>query len=312
MPSTIVISQRAGGTSIQFDRGKWSGSSSYVITDSTGAKLTAAGILADSAVVAKLFPTEYGGSGGAITDQGSYFSGLVTSPTFDLKMVDDGGFVWEATVNFASQTGDNGGATTDNKVEREVGFIAIEYSLSGEPVDIWRANTNVPPISGGSIADPGDNDIGGTKVDSAGEPISTFVNVARVTVRNVISGRPGSAGKPIIPLAYINRRNDANFSIGPYSFLKDTLLFTGCNISRVGPSTYEIVYSFSYDSKYHLRQIAKKNADTGQIECSKSTDTCTSSFTAVSTGETARARCVYWRQPFPGTATFTLLGMTTT
>ena len=81
MPSTIVISQRAGGTSIQFDRGKWSGSSSYVITDSTGAKLTAAGILADSAVVAKLFPTEYGGSGGAITDQGAYVSGLVTSPT---------------------------------------------------------------------------------------------------------------------------------------------------------------------------------------------------------------------------------------
>ena len=138
------------------------------------------------------------------------------------------------------------------------------------------------------------------------------MNVARITVRNVISGRPGSAGKPIIPLAYINRRNDANFSIGPYSFLKDTLLFTGCNISRVGPSTYEIVYSFSYDSKYHLRQIAKKNADTGQIECSKSTDTCTSSFTAVGTGETARARCVYWRQPFPGSADFTMLGMTTT
>ena len=62
----IVISQRAGGTTIQFDRGKWSGSASYVITDSAGAKLTAAGILADATVVAKLFPTEYGGSGGAM------------------------------------------------------------------------------------------------------------------------------------------------------------------------------------------------------------------------------------------------------
>ena len=311
MPSTIVISQRAGGTSIQFDRGKWSGSASYVITDSTGARLTSAQILSDSAVIAKLFPVEYGGSGGAITDQGGYFSGLVTSPTFDLKMVDDGGFVWEATVSFASQTGDNGPQTTDNKVEREVGFVAIEYSLSGEAVDVWRTNTLVPPLTGGTIANPGDNDIGGSKVDSAGEPISTFVNVARVTVRNVISGRPGSAGKPIIPLTYINQRNSAAFSIGPYSFPQDTLLFTGCNISRVGPSTYEIVYSFSYDAKYHLRQIAKRNADTGQIECSKVSDTCLGSFTAVSTGETARARCVYWRQPFPGTANFSALGMVT-
>jgi hypothetical protein len=154
MPSTIVISQRAGGTSIQFDRGKWSGSSSYVITDSTGAKLTAAGILADSAVVAKLFPTEYGGSGGAITDQGAYFSGLVTSPTFDLKMVDDGGFVWEATVNFASQTGDNGGATTDNKVEREVGFIPAGPAAPASRSSRWRTSTGATTRTSRSAPTP--------------------------------------------------------------------------------------------------------------------------------------------------------------
>jgi len=301
MPSTIVISQRAGGTSIQFDRGKWSGSSSYVITDSTGAKLTAAGILADSAVVAKLFPTEYGGSGGAITDQGAYFSGLVTSPTFDLKMVDDGGFVWEATVNFASQTGDNGTNVIDNKVEHEPGFIAIEYSAQGEPVDIWRAGATAPA----NKSNPADTDIGGTKVDSGGEPISTFNNVARVTVRNVITGRPTP------PLGYINRRNSNSCTIGPYSFAAHTLLFTGCNITRTGSSTYEIVYSFAYDENFHLRQIAKKSAETGDVVKSAKSDTCGGTPTAPPSGETSHASCVFWRQPFPNYIAFPPTGMNT-
>jgi len=300
--STIVISQRAGGTSIQFDRGKWSGSSSYVITDSTGAKLTAAGILADSAVVAKLFPIEYGGSGGAITDQGSYFSGLVTSPTFDLKMVDDGGFVWEATVNFASQTADNGTATQDNKVEREVGFTSIEYSLGGEPVDVYR----VKPTAPANISNPADTDIGGTKVDNGGEPISIFNNVARVTVRNV------KAGRPTPPLSFINKRNNNSYSIGPYSFPADTLLFTGCNITRVGPATYEIVYSFVYDSLCHLRQIAKKRADNGEVLKAGKTSTCASPPVLVAEGanEPSHAVCVYFRQPFQDVAAFSGIGMT--
>jgi len=298
--STIVISQRAGGTSIQFDRGKWSGSSTYVITDSTGAKLTSTQILSDSAVVSKLFPVEYGGTGGAITDQGAYFSGLVTSPAFDLKMVDEGGFVWEATVNFASQTADNGTTTQDNKVEREVGFTSIEYSLGGEPVDVYR----VKPTAPANISNPADTDIGGTKVDNGGEPISIFNNVARVTVRNV------KAGRPTPPLSFINKRNSASFNIGPYSFPQDTLLFTGCNITRVGPATYEIVYSFVYDSLCHLRQIAKRSAENGEVVKGSKTSTCGSTPTAPGAGEPSHAVCVFFRQPFQDVAAFSGIGMT--
>jgi hypothetical protein len=144
MPVNINIAQRAGGTIINFERGKWSGSAQYVITEAAAQALTASDILGSSSVIAKLFPTEYGGSGGAITDQGLFFSGRVTQPSFSLAMVDDGGYVWQATVTFDSQTADNGTSTTDNKVEREVGFTAIEYSLSGEGVDVWRVGATAP------------------------------------------------------------------------------------------------------------------------------------------------------------------------
>lgn len=299
MPTTITISQAVGGTSITFDRGKWSGAAQYVIKEAAGQQLTASQILADSGVIAKLFPVEYGGSGGAITDQGGYFSSRVTSPAFTLAMLDDGGYVWMATVNFDSKTADNGTTTQDNKVEREVGFTAIEYAVNAEPVDVFRVGATAPA----NFSTPADTDIAGTKVDSGGEPITAFTNVARVTVRNVVAGRPNP------PLSYVNTRNSASFTIGPYSFPADTLLFTGCSITRVGAATYEIVYSFVYDQVAHLRQIARKGPD-GQVVKGKKTDTCGAAPTTVPDNEQSHALCVAWRQPFPTTTAFSGIGMT--
>lgn len=302
MPLTINIAQRAGGTTINFDRGKWSGTAQYVIKEAAGQKLTASDILSDTSVggvVSKLFPVEYGGSGGAITDQGLYFSPLVTQPSFSLSMQDDGGYVWIATVSFDSKTADNGTTSTDNKVEREVGFTAIEYSLSGEATDVYRVGATAPT----NKSTPADTDIGGTKVDSGGEPITYFNNVAKVTVRNV------KAGRPTPPVSYINTRNNAAFTIGPYSFPEDSLLFTGCSITRVGAATYEIVYSFVYDSGFHLRQIAKRGPD-GQVIKGKKTDSCGSAPTAVPDNEMSNALCVFARQPFPSRSTFADIGMT--
>jgi hypothetical protein len=129
-----------------------------------------------------------------------------------------------------------------------------------------------------------------------------------VTVRNVIVGRPTP------PLSYINRRNSNSFSIGPYSFSADTLLFTGCSISRVGSSKYEIVYSFAYDEKFHLRQIAQRNADNGEVVKGGIGSTCADPpvLVARAGNKTSHAVCVYWRQPFPDTTTFPPSGMFTT
>jgi len=308
----ITIAQKPNGTSISFDRGKWQGSSAYVIRDDAGAQLNAGQIMSDTNVNAKLGPSDMGGSSGALDEldgagvSGSaiYFAGRLRQVGFDLKQVDDGGYVWEAVVHFDSSVGDSTGTITpvDARNEGQPSFIAIEYSVQGEPVDIWRAGATAPS----NKSTPADTDIGGTKVDSGGEPISSFNNVARVTVRNVIVGRPTP------PLGFINRRNNNSYSIGPYSFPADTLLFTGCNISRVGSSTYEIVYSFAYDEKFHLRQIAKKSAENGEVVKSAKADTCGGTPTAPPSGQTSHASCVFWRQPFPDTTTFPPTGMFTT
>ena len=311
----ITIAQKPNGTTVTFDRGKWQASSAYVITDSAGAQLNAGQIMSDTTVNAKLGPSDMGGSSGALDEldgsgvSGSaiYFAGRLRQVGFDLKQVDDGGYVWEAVVHFDSSVGDSTGTITpvDARNEGQPSFIAIEYSVQGEPVDIWRNGSSMTMPSYKSY--PAEDDISGTKVDSGGEPISTFNNVARVTVRNVIVGRPTP------PLSFINKRNSNGFAIGPYTFPADTLLFTGCNISRVGSSTYEIVYSFAYDSNFHLRQVAKKRADNGEVLKAGKTSTCANPPVLAAEGpnETSRAVCVYWRQPFPDTTTFPPTGMFT-
>jgi len=303
----ITIDQKPNGTTVTFDRGKWQASSAYVIRDDDGAQLNAGQIMEDTNVNAKLGPSDMGGSSGALAEldgSGTYYSGRLRQVGFDLKQVDDGGYVWEAVVHFDTSVGDSTGAITpvDARNEGQPSFIAIEYSVQGEPVDIWRSGATAPA----NKSTPADTDIGGTKVDSGGEPISSFNNVARVTVRNVIVGRPTP------PLGFINRRNSNGFAIGPYSFDAHTVLFTGCNISRVGSSTYEIVYSFAYDEKFHLRQIAKKSAENGEVVKSAKADTCGGTPTAPPSGQTSHASCVFWRQPFPDTATFPPSGMFTT
>jgi len=305
----ITIAQKPNGTSVTFDRGKWQASSAYVITDTAGAQLNAGQIMEDTNVNAKLGPSDMGGSSGALAEldgSGTYYSGRLRQVGFDLKQVDDGGYVWEAVVHFDSSVGDSTGTITpvDARNEGQPSFIAIEYSVQGEPVDIWRQGATAPT----NKSNPAEQDIGGTRVDSGGEPVSTFNNVARVTVRNVIVGRPTP------PLSFINKRNSNSYSIGPYSFPADTLLFTGCNISRVGSSTYEIVYSFAYDSNFHLRQIAQRNGETGEVVKGGIGSTCADPpvLVARAGNRTSYAVCVYWRQPFPDTTTFPPTGMFTT
>jgi len=305
----ITIAQKPNGTSVSFDRGSWQASSAYVIRDDAGAQLNAGQIMEDSTVNAKLGPSGLGGSSGALGEldgSGTYYATRLRQVGFDLKQVDDGGYVWEAVVKFDSSVGDGTGTITsiDAKNEGQPEFVAIEYSVQGEPVDIWRNGSTMTMPANKST--PADTDISGTKVDSGGEPISSFNNVARVTVRNVIVGRPTP------PLSFINRRNSNSYSIGPYSFPADTLLFTGCSISRVGSSKYEIVYSFAYDEKFHLRQIAKKSAENGEVVKSAKADTCGGTPTAPPSGQTSHASCVFWRQPFPATTTFPPTGMFTT
>jgi len=291
-----IAIQADGGININFDRGKLGGSVAYRIWDDAGAALTIQTLLTSATVINKLASTDEGGADGCLTDLGAFLTARCRQVGFDLKPADAGERVWIGTVQLdAKANNTNTGSEKDTKNERQVGFTAIEASVQAESVDTWRTGPTYP--SGGNIDNPAETNIGGTKVDSDGEPISGFLAVARITVRNVVNGRP------TVPTTYLNTRNDASVTLCQYSFAARTLLFIGSNISRVGVSTYEQTWEFAYDANYHLRQVVKKGAN-HEPETSAKSDTCTGAFNAPAAGENRYARCVYFKQPFPSTTTF--------
>jgi hypothetical protein len=290
-----------GGVNITFDRGKFAGTATYRIWDDAGAALTIQDVLSSSTVQAKVYSTYDRGSAadGCLTELGAYLTARCRQVSVDYKQADAGGQVWEAVVVLDSAVGQQSGTEIDAKNENQSGFTALEASLEAQSVDIWRTDgaTAITFPSGSAIDNPTEVDIGGEKVDSGGEPITGFVNVARITVRNVVLGRPS------VPLTFLNKRNSDSVALGPYTFAARTLLFTGCSISRVGAGTYEQTWEFAWDNGYHLRQVAGKLPN-GEVKASAKADTCTGTPTEPSGAGATYARCVYWKQPFPKTAAF--------
>jgi len=284
------------GVNITFDRGKLGGSVAYRIWDDAGAALTVNGLLTNATVINKLASTDEGGANGCLSDLGAFLSARCRQVGFTLAPADAGDRVWVGTVQLdALANNTTTGTEKDTRNETQVGFTAIEASVQGEAIDIWRTNPTYP--TGANIDNPTETDIGGTKCDYGGEPITGFMNVARITVRNVVNGRP------TVPTSFLNKRNSDSVTLGPYTFAVRTLLFVGSNISRVGVSTYEQTWEFAYDAGYHLRQTAKKAANL-EVETSAKSDSCGGAYNEPPGGENRYARCVYFKQPFPSTAAF--------
>lgn len=308
MTTTLEYGQRPGGLNVRLDRGKWSSSVTYVVTEKAGQQLTPEIIYSTSTnsttFIQVIGSVEDGVSGGsqALVSLGAFLAGRLRQVSHDLRQVDDGGFVYEVQINFESSVADTITAAIDTKNEGQPGFVAIEYSAQGEAVDVYRVYVTAPS----NKDTPSDVDIGGTKVDEGGQPITLFNNVSRITIRNVVAGRP-----PLTAMAHLNQRNSETFTIGTYDFPPSTLLFTGVNITRTGSSTYEIVYTIIYENGFHLRQIATKSRETDKPICGTIDDACsTAAPSAVTAITTSHARCVYFRQPFPTSFPFSDLNIT--
>lgn len=289
---TIVLEWIKQSRTATFDRGKWSGSQNYLVRDTT-----------DQAI--NVFDIASGASGYEVFGAGD-------DTTMDTYMrfvsatytpVSDGmDKIWSAVFTFESTMGDGVNiATADVKTETEVGFTSIETNIREEAIDIWRTGTTVP--SGGT---QDDSDIGGTKSDSAGEPISFLLPIVSISIRNVIYGRPQYA----TIMAIAGKRNDASFTFGAtgntFTCATGTLVFTGASTSRTGPNVYEINYQFNYDpTLYHMRQVAMRD-----LKGVKTTRPTPGSPVSASNVETAEV--VFWRQPFPDTTDFSTLGIVST
>ena len=277
-----------------YDRGRWSGTQSYLVTDDAGISISVYTI-ASGASAYEVFG---GGDDGTMATYMRFVSATY-SP------VGDGmDKIWNVVFSFESTTGDGAAATAiDVKTETEQGFTAIETSITTNIVDIWRSGSTMTIAANGNSPDDAD-DITGSPMDTSGEPISNIQTVINISVRNVIYGRPAYATIAGI----VGKRNSAAYTFGStgntYACNSGSLVLTGSTTSRIGPNTYEVNYQFSHDPyTFHMRQQALRDKDGNVIHAPATTNA------AVSSTNISHATHVYWVQPFPLTTTFSTLGI---
>lgn len=185
------------------------------------------------------------------------------------SVADSVGKVWEVTASFGTE-------------QSESAYTAFSSDISGAYVDAWRT-TSIP--SGGT---PTEDDIGGTGIDSAGEPVSRFIWQTNMQ----ITRRYGSGGITAAmnnAWAGLGKRNSGTFE----GAASGQLLFKGFKVQSIGKCRWEISYDFVGDEWYHLRQVPKRETD-GRVQLSNSTDN-------------PKALFVRWYQPFVNTTSFSSL-----
>lgn len=195
----------------------------------------------------------------------------------DLQTIDDGRkIVWGATGSYEWALEEDGfvGSATP--------FTSYSASVSAAFVDVYRMGANFPA----NLNNPGDGDIGGTKVDSCGQPISTTVTQQEITVVNIRTDSQASTiGNNI------GKRNSA----GIFGMSVGYVLFVGASITKIKITDvyhYRIEYKFLYDGAAHLRQICARDVDGQPV------------LDAPNAAGNAHATRVMARQPFPSTANF--------
>lgn len=211
---------------------------------------------------------------------GSSYSGYITGITLSslnyTPVEDSGGKTWTATATYGN----------DSSSETVASFVKIESSTRVEAVDIWRTGAAFP----GYPQTPGLTDISGTKVDSAGSPVSGLLVQQELNYTVRVSNF-SSANQATVN-SMIGTRNDnstADFLGGNPGFV----LFTGCRRSRISVDVYEVTYTFIWDAAAHLRQAPKRTVD-GEPQL-------------VKIGDDYFAEVVYARQPFPNVSNFNAL-----
>ena len=289
---TIVLSWIKQSRSATYDRGKWQGTQNYLVRDTTDQSINVYDIASNASTY-----EVFGAGDDSIMATYMRFVSATYTP------VSDGmDKIWSAAFTFESTMGDGLNiVTADVKTETEVGFTSIEPNIREEAIDIWRTGTTVPALG---IQD--DNNISGSPVDSAGEPISFLLPIVGISIRNVIYGRPQYS----TIMAVAGKRNSASFTFGAtgntFTCAAGTLVFTGASTSRTGPNVYEINYQFNYDpTLFHMRQIAMR--DLKGVKTSRPTP-----GSPVSASNKETAETVFWRQPFPSTTAFSALGIVST
>ena len=219
---------------------------------------------------------------------GSAYSGSTNVPNATMRSLSyapvdgSGGKTWTATATYSNAVSSSSTTTSSGGIDASAQYSKHEASVVVEFVDAWRVNATAPA----SLNTPAEVDIGGTPIDTMGEPLSVMRRKQEMTFTVRLAS--GSINKTTI-LALIGKRNNATFLGGTAGYV----LFHGFRQSRIGPDLYDVTYVFTWDEWAHLRQVPARDSD---LQTKKGTGTYAN-----------KAYEVYWKQPFPSTGDFTTL-----
>lgn len=173
-------------------------------------------------------------------------------------------------------------------------YATYRLSTEGRFVDMWRQWTTDAALRSVVLAKTDANyvpkfgafdslaDIGGQKIDIAGNPTSVVVPMQRLIVDITTVNFP--ALRFFRP--YLGTRNKTVFlgcDVG-------TAVCLGADASEMQPSRWKVSLSFEVDKYYHLKQVPMRNA-AGYVELDQGGDT-----NALGRGQASR---VVWVQPHP-------------
>ena len=164
----------------------------------------------------------------------------------------------------------------------------VSFTLSQRPVavDLFRSDDGTLEVLEGG-------DVKGLPVDESGVPITAFIiqQDLELSVRY-----PSFDRVPNISSLYLVAKRNSTPFLGADA---GTLLFTGMSVSRDGVSSYRANFTFTWDQWRHMRQVASRDQN-GEI-------VLTDRFEV---DDRFKADLVIYKQPFPDTENFNILGIT--
>jgi len=219
--------------------------------------------------------------GGTLPDVGDTFPGEtdIYAVSYDIRHIPDSRNVWEVSFSYEN--------TEPGTVQpQEPGYVEFSIDFSSEFRDTWR---QAPSVGSAPNGIPNNDDIGGTKIDSAGEPVSGLVDFANLTIGETVLASIIQA-RLLTIAATTGKRNDAVFQ----GFAKGTLVYQGASANRIAVDKYSVTHRFMYDERFHMIQIPQRDQN-GEVDKTRDNQNI------------LRATVVRWVQPFPTLANFNLI-----
>lgn len=197
---------------------------------------------------------------------------------------------WFVTVTYREWVD---GALTPDLLPNDAGYMSMRMSMEAQFEDAWRqwpsadaleqeAGRNKlddfqrPIYAVGTV----DGDIGGTKIDIAGNPVSVLTYKQRMQLE-VASNIPPY---PAVYRQFLGTRNTSAF----VGCSRGTAVFVGADATMVTPGKWQITFNFDVDYYFHLKQVAKRLPNGSVV------------LNATEGAEgVGHARVVSWVQPFP-------------